>query len=287
MFKSIDWTGYVFISFFAVPFFVFNILPIFFGTYVSFNEWGIFGDPEWVGLDNYRKILTDRYAHLAFKNVLFYVVFIVPTVTVLGFIFALFVNQGWPLSSISRTIFFSPYAVAASVVGIVWIWILDTQNGLLNNYLELIGIKYIPWITSTDWVLYGISITSIWWDLGLAFIIFLAGLQDVPKDLIEAAKLDGANRFQRLWNVIIPVMRPVISLVLTLQLISTLRIFSQIYVMTLGGPAGASSSPIYHIYTTAVNQQLFGYASAASIVLFFFILVLTLIMRFFIKEAAL
>ena len=76
MFKSIDWTGYVFISFFAVPFFVFNILPIFFGTYVSFNEWGIFGDPEWVGLDNYRNILTDRYAHLAFKNVLFYVLFI-------------------------------------------------------------------------------------------------------------------------------------------------------------------------------------------------------------------
>ena len=248
MFKSIDWTGYVFISFFAVPFFVFNILPIFFGTYVSFNEWGIFGDPEWVGLDNYRNILTDRYAHLAFKNVLFYVLFIVPTVVVLGFIFALFVNQGWPLSSISRTIFFSPYAVAASVVGIVWIWILDTQNGLLNNYLELIGIKYIPWITSTDWVLYGISITSIWWDLGLAFIIFLAGLQDIPKDLTEAAKIDGANRFQRLWNIIIPVMRPVISLVLTLQLISTLRIFSQVYVMTLGGPAGASSSPIYYIY---------------------------------------
>ena len=284
MFKSLDWTGYFFISFFTIPFFIFNILPIGFGFYVSFNEWGIFGSPDWVGLENYFNIFKDRYAHLAFKNVLLYALIIVPTVTILGFFAAMFVNQGWPLSAMGRTIFFSPYAVAASVIGLIWVWLLDTQYGLINQYLNILGIDNIPWITSYEWSLIGVSIASIWWDLGLAFILFLAGLQDVPKDLIEAAKIDGANRFQRLIKIIVPIMRPVISMVLTLQLIATLRIFSQIMVMTYGGPAGGSSSPIFYIYTAAIEHQLFGYSSAASILLFLFILILTFILRFLIRE---
>ena len=286
MFKSIDWSGYVFISFFTIPFLIFNILPIIFGIYVSFNEWGIFGDPDWIGLENYINIFKDRYAYLAFKNVILYALIIVPTVTILGFIAALFVNQGWPLSAMGRTIFFSPYAVAASVIGLIWVWLLDTQYGLINQYLNIIGIDNIPWITSYEWALIGVSIASIWWDLGLAFILFLAGLQDLPKDLIEASKIDGANRFQRLCKIIIPLMRPIINMVLTLQLIATLRIFSQILVMTYGGPAGGSSSPIFYIYSTAIERQLFGYSSAISMILFVFILILTLFMRFILRERA-
>ena len=284
MYKSIDWTGYAFISFFSIPFIIFNISPIIFGAYVSFNKWGIFGSPDWIGLENYINFFNDGYAYLAFTNVVLYAVIIVPSVTILGFIAALFVNKGWPLSAMGRTIFFSPYAVAASVVGLIWVWLLDTQYGLINQYLNFIGINNIPWVTSYEWALIGVSIASIWWDLGLAFILFLAGLQDVPKDLIEAAKIDGANRFQRLFNVTIPIMRPVISMVITLQLIATLRIFSQILVMTYGGPAGGSSSPIFYIYTSAIENQLFGYSSAVSMILFIFILILTLIMRFIIRE---
>jgi ABC-type sugar transport system permease subunit len=204
----------------------------------------------------------------------------------LGFMAALFVNQGWPLSAMGRTIFFSPYAVAASVIGLIWVWLLDTQYGLINQYLNIIGIDNIPWITSYEWAFIGVSIASIWWDLGLAFILFLAGLQDISKDLIEAAKIDGANRLQRLVKIIIPLMRPIINMVLTLQLIATLRIFSQILVMTYGGPAGGSSSPIFYIYSTAIERQLFGYSSAVSMILFVFILILTLFMRMFLKERA-
>ena len=286
MFKSIDWSGYVFISFFTIPFLIFNILPIIFGIYVSFNEWGIFGDPDWIGLENYINIFKDRYAYLAFKNVILYALVIVPTVTILGFIAALFVNQGWPLSAMGRTIFFFFFAVAAAVIGLIWVWLLDTQYGLINQYLNIIGIDNIPWITSYEWALIGVSIASIWWDLGLAFILFLAGLQDLPKDLIEASKIDGANRFQRLCKIIIPLMRPIINMVLTLQLIATLRIFSQILVMTYGGPAGGSSSPIFYIYSTAIERQLFGYSSAISMILFVFILILTLFMRFILRERA-
>ena len=284
MIKKIDWVGYFFISIFGIPFLLFNIFPILFGAYISFNEWGIFGEPDWIGLENYTNLFVDKYAYIAFKNVVLYAFIIVPSVTILGFFAALFVNNGWVLSGLSRTFFFSPYAVAASVVGLIWVWLLDTQYGLINKYLNFLGIENVPWLTSTNWVLIGVSIASIWWDLGLAFILFLAGLQDIPKDLIDSSKTDGANPLQRLIYVVVPYMRPVISMVITLQLIATLRIFSQILVMTSGGPAGASSSPIFYIYTTAIENQLFGYSSAVSIVLFLFILTLTALMRFAIRE---
>lgn len=282
--KPIDWVGYVFIAFFALPFLLFNIAPIFFGTYVAFTEWSILGAPHWIGLENFQAAFADEWVAVAFKNVLFYGLIIVPGVTVLGLICALFVNQRWPLSALARTFFFAPYVVSATVIGLIWVWILDTQFGLVNQYLGMVGIGPVPWLTSTDWSLVGVSIASIWWDMGLAFVLFLAALQDIPTDLTEAALVDGANRYQRFWFVILPHLRAVISMVITLQMISTMRIFSQVYVMTNGGPAGSSSSPIHYIYTTAIVQQLFGYASAVSMMLFVLILAVTAAQRFLIRE---
>ena len=134
------------------------------------------------------------------------------------------------------------------------------------------------------WSLVGVSIASIWWDLGLAFILFLAALQDLPRDLYDAADVDGASGWQKLRLITLPQMKPVISMVVTLQLISTLRIFSQIYVMTDGGPASSSSSVIFYIYTMAIRRGLFGYAAAISMMLFAVILVVTLIQRQLIRE---
>lgn len=282
--QPLDWVGYLFVAFFAVPFLLFNIMPVLFGGYVAFTEWSIIGAPRWAGLENFQDAFADEWVILAFKNVLLYGLIIVPGVTVLGLTFALFVNQGYPLSGLARTLFFAPNVVSATVIGLVWVWLLDTQFGLINQYLGFIGIDAIPWLTSTDWSLVGVSIASIWWDLGLAFVLFLAALQDIPRDLTEAAKVDGANRLQRLWFVILPHMRPVISMVITLQLISTLRIFSQVYVMTNGGPAGSSSSPIFYIYSVAIVRSLFGYASAIGMMLFVVILAVTLVQRLALRE---
>ncbi len=281
----IDWIGYVFIAFFALPFLLFNVAPVFFGTYVAFTEWRIIGTPEWIGLENFREAFDDEWVWLAFRNVVLYAVIIVPGVTILGLGFALFVNQGYPLSGLARTLFFAPNVVSATVIGLVWVWILDTQFGLLNNVLGSVGISPVPWLTSADWSLVGVSIASIWWDLGLAFVLLLAALQDIPRDLVEAAKVDGAGPFSRLWHVILPQLRPVLSMVITLQLISTLRIFSQVYVMTNGGPAGSSSSPIHYMYTVAIVRNLYGYASALAIMLFVVILLVTVVQRFLLKEA--
>ncbi|MCY3875421.1 MAG: sugar ABC transporter permease [Rhodobacteraceae bacterium] len=280
----IDWIGYLFVACFAVPFLVFNVGPVIFGTYVAFTEWSIIGTPRWVGLENFREGFSDEWVWVAFRNVFFYALIIVPGVTVLGLTFALFVNRSYPLAGLARTLFFAPHVVSATVIGLVWVWILDTQFGLVNNLLGTIGIRNIPWLTSTDWALIGVSIASIWWDLGLAFVLLLAALQDIPRDLTEAATVDGAGPFNRLRFVILPHLRPVLSMVITLQLISTLRIFSQVYVMTNGGPAGASSSPIYYIYSVAIVRNLYGYASALAISLFVVILLATIVQRFLIRE---
>ena len=271
--RRIDWVGYVFIAFFTVPFLIFNVGPVLFGVYVGFTEWGIMGPPQWVGLGNFKDAFDDEWVRIAFVNTLLYGLIIVPGVVILGLIFALFVNQGWPLSALARTILFTPNVVSATVIGLVWVWVLDTQFGVLNHYLGFLGIPQIPWLTSVHWSLIGVSIASIWWDMGLAFVLFLAALQDVPLDLYEAADIDGASPLSKLRYVTLPHIRPTISMVVTLQLISTMRIFSQVYVMTNGGPAGGSLSVIYYVYQTAIVRNLFGYASAVSILLFLAILV--------------
>jgi multiple sugar transport system permease protein len=282
--QRIDWIGYVFVATFALPFLLFNLLPVFFGAYVAFTEWNIFGPPEWVGTQNFTDAWNDEWVWIAFQNVFVYALTIVPSVTILALFFALYVNRGYPLAGLARTLFFSPNVVSATVIGLVWVWILDTNYGLINHYLGYAGIGPISWLTSTTWSKFGVSIASVWWDLGLAFVLILAALQDIPRDLLEAARVDGAGPFNRLRFVILPNLRPVLSMVVTLQLIATLRIFSQIYVMTNGAPAGSSSSPILYIYQTAITRNLYGYASALSVVLFVVILAITLMQRTIFRE---
>jgi multiple sugar transport system permease protein len=283
---EIDRAGYMLVAFFAVPFFIFNILPVLFGFYVAFTRWSIVGAPRWEGPNNFIRAFHDQWVGVAFTNIFFYGAIIVPSVTGLGLLFALFVNRRYPLSSLARTLFFAPTVVSATVIGLVWVWLLDTRFGLINHYLSYLGVENIPWLTSTQWSLAGVSIASIWWDLGLAFVLFLAALQDIPGEIVDAARVDGAGRWQRFRHVILPHLRPVVSMVVTLQLIATLRIFSQVYVMTNGGPAGSSSSPIHYIYQQAIVRNLFGYASAIALLLFALILAVTAVQRLLLRERA-
>ena len=138
--REIDKAGYVLVAFFAIPFFLFNIMPVLFGFYVAFTRWSIVGSPKWEGLKNFTRAFNDQWVAVAFKNILLYGLIIVPCVTVLGLIFALFVNKRYPLSGLARTLFFAPTVVSATVIGLVWVWLLDTQFGLINHYLSFIGI---------------------------------------------------------------------------------------------------------------------------------------------------
>lgn len=278
--RPIDWSGYAFIAPFFVPFFIFTVGAILFGIYVSFTDWRIVGQPQWIGLKNFNDAFADPLVTKAFLNTLRYGLVIVPSVTILGFIFALFVNQKWPGYIFARFAFYAPNVVSATVIGLVWVWMLDTQYGIVNQYL---GIT-IPWLTSTQWAYLGVSLASVWWDLGLAFVLFLAGLQEIDSEVREAAVVDGANRLEVLWHIVLPMMRPTISMVITLQMISSLRIFSQVLVMTNGNPASASTSVIHYIYTFGIQKYKLGYSSAVSLMLFGVILLVTFIQLRLVKE---
>lgn len=275
--ERIDWSAYLFILPFFLPFLIFTLAAIIFGGYVSFTEWGVIGNPEWVGLDNFRRALEDPFVPKVWGNTLKYGLIVVPATTIVALLFALFVNQRWWGATIARTVFYAPNVVAVTVIGLVWVWLLDTQFGLINNYLGYVGIGPVPWLTNPAWVLVGIALASIWWDAGFSMVIFLAGLQDIPRELREAAQVDGAGRWQVFRHITLPLLRPSVSLVVTLLIIGTLRVFSQIYIMTNGGPANASSSVILYIYQVGFRKYELGYAAALSLMLFATILVVTVV----------
>ncbi|MDW8371104.1 MAG: sugar ABC transporter permease [Geminicoccaceae bacterium] len=280
------WAGWFLVAFFTLPFLLFNLAPLLFGIVLAFTEWGIIGDPVWVGTANFERALADPWVANAFLNTVWYAAIIVPGVVVLGLLTALLVDRRWPLAGLARTFFFTPNVVPATVIGLVWVWLLDTRFGLVNQYLGLFGIAPVPWLTSGDWSLIGVALASIWWDLGLAFILFLAALQDVPEELHEAAAIDGAGPLRRFWHVTLPHLRPTLSMVVTLQVIASMRIFSQVYVMTNGAPHGSSQSVIHYIYQTAIVQFRLGYASAVSVLLFLAILAITILHRLLLAERA-
>lgn len=275
--RRTEWSAYLFVSFFTVPFFLFNVLPVLFGFFVAFTDWAIIGTPHWTGTRNLERAFGDSLLWTAFWNTFRYAIVVVPSVVVLGYAAALYVNQKLPLAGLARTLFFAPNVVAATVVGLVWVAVLDTHYGALNGLLGLFGLGEVPWLTSTRWAWVGVSLASVWWDLGLAFVLFLAALQDVPRDQLEAATIDGARWHQRLRHITIPHTWPTITMVATLQLIATLRIFSQVYLMTAGGPAGSTMSVIQYVYNAAVVRTLMGYASAVSMLLFIVIAVVSVL----------
>lgn len=275
--QRIDWSAYVFVLPFLLSSMIFLVAPIFFGGYVSLTEWGIVGEPKWVGLDNFARALADPWVPKIWGNTLKYGLIVVPGVTVLGLMFALYVNQQRPGHTFARTAFYAPHVVSVTVIGLVWVWMLDTQYGLVNQYLGGFGVPNIPWLTNPSWVLFGVGMAAIWWEVGFCMVILLAGLQDIPRELREAAAVDGANGWTTFWRIVLPLLRPALSLVITIEVIATLRVFSLVYVMTNGGPAGASATVISYVFEMGWTKYQLGYAAALSMMLFATILVVTLV----------
>jgi multiple sugar transport system permease protein len=275
--QRIDWSAYLFVLPFFLPFVVVTLGAALFGMYVSFTDWGIIGAPHWVGLKNYYRAVADPWVWKTWSNTLRYGGLVVPATTLTALAMALFVNQRWRGFTFARAAFYAPNVVAVTVIGLVWVWMLDTQYGLVNQYLGRFGVPDIPWLTNPRWALYGIGIASVWWDAGFSMVVLLAGLQDIPAELRESASIDGANRLQTLAHVTLPLLRPALSLVVTLLIIGTLRVFSQIYIMTNGGPAGASASVIHYVYEIGFSKYQLGYAGAISVMLFVTILIVTVI----------
>jgi multiple sugar transport system permease protein len=272
--------GYAFMLPFMLPFILFNLAPLVFGVIVAFTNWSIIGAPKFVGLANFKQAFADPLVLQSFVNTFKYVAVVVPAVTVLAFVFAMYVNQGWPGHTFARMAFYASNVVSAPVIGLVWTWMLNGQNGIIDHYLHL----QITWLTSTTWAWVGICIATVWWDSGLIFILFLAGLQEIGPEILDAARIDGANWWRSLTRIYIPMLRRTIVLAVTLELISTFQIFSQVNVMTAGGPANSTASVMQYLYTNGVTRQELGYASALGMMLFVLIVVVALVFRRFMPE---
>jgi len=272
-------TAYLFLLPYLAIFILFLLLPAIAGFAISFTDWRILGEPNWVGLDNFATMFEDKMFWQAFRNTLAFTAMTVPPLVIGGLGLAILLNQKLRGRIIARTVAFIPYAIMVTVVGVLWRWIYDQNFGLLNFYLSLISpsLRSTPWLTSIANALPAVAITTAWWQVGTNMIIYLAGLQEIPQELYEAARVDGANPIQQFFYITFPGLYLMHIFVIPMSVISSLRVFGQVMVMTNGGPIGSTYTLVQHLYSRGWINQFMGQASAVGVFLFAITLLFTLL----------
>ncbi|AZH27633.1 MULTISPECIES: sugar ABC transporter permease [unclassified Paenibacillus] len=268
--------GYLFIGPQFLGLLCFSLLPLLYAFYLSFVNWDGFGVPLFVGLDNFKGQLSDPDFWKALINTVYYMVLVIPVGIVLALLVAIVLNKVKG-REIYRLFFFMPVVTSSVSVGVIWMWILNGEFGILNHLLRTIGIVGPMWLTDTHWVIPSIALLSIWLGLGYNMVIFLAGLQGISKSYYEAAEIDGASKFQQLRYITLPLLSPTTFFVTIMMVISSFQVFDQAFVMTNGGPAKASYTLVYHIYDQAFIDFTMGESAAAAMILFVIILIFTLL----------
>lgn len=253
----------------------FSIGPMVGTVWVSLQDWNLIRDAEFIGVDNYRELWNDDKFRRALTNTLYYLVGYLPLVLVGGLGLALLVNSKLKGVALFRALYFLPVVTSWVVVALLWKWLLNPSDGLVNWALGLVGIDGPGWWTSRTWAMPSVILASAWKDLGFVMIILLAGLQSIDERLYEAARIDGAGAWQRLRWITIPMLTPSIFFVTVISLINGFQVFDQVWVMTDGGPAGSSTVVVEQIVKNTFTFGRAGYASAMSVVLFVIILVVT------------
>lgn len=269
--------GILFTSPWLVGFSIFVIYPILASFYYSFCNYSVLQPPRFIGLLNYKDLFTDPIFWKSLWNTSYFVIFMIPLGFVTSFSLAMLLNTKVRGMAFYRMIFFIPSLVPTVAGSILWMWIFNGEYGLLNNFLMKIGIPNPPnWLMDIRFAKPAIIIMSLW-GLGNMIVIYLAGLQEVPVSLIEAADLDGASWFDKLWNITIPMVSPVIYFNVIMAIIGSFQIFSQAYIMTGGGPERSTTFYALYLYQTAFEDFRMGYASAMAWILFVIVLVLTIL----------
>lgn len=283
------WTPYLFIAPMLLGLLVFRIGPIIASVFISFTEWNIISDPVWVGPRNYAELFTDDTFWRVFSNTIYFVLFYVPFSMALGLVMALLVNQKLKGIAFFRGLYFMPYITSMVAVAIAWNWIFSRRYGLLNWVLNQTlgetGMQFVfatdrvppAWLSDYPFVLASIIIVSVWKTVGFQMMVFLAGLQGIPKTFIEAARIDGANRWQIFWRVTLPLLSPVTFFVLIISIIDAFKTFEVTFTMTQGGRLSSGSTLAYDIYQNAFQYNRMGYGSAMALVLVALISVLTIV----------
>ncbi len=303
--------GWLFIAPAMLVVVVFVVAPIFYAAWVSLHAWdtiGTFGEANvrpFIGLDNYRELFDSPDFYVALRNTIWYTLGVVPIQTALGLVLAVLANRKLRGIGFFRTAFYFPSISSSVVIAVIFIW-LYSGNGLINTILRNIGItpprpvwlanpngvfeqilgsfgvdNVSVWLAGPSIAMASIMLQNIWTSLGGTMVVYLAGLQNVPAEVYEAAQLDGASRWRVFRDITIPLLKPITYFVLTIGMIGCFQVFDQIYIMSEGGPAKTTTTLAYLVYTQAFQGLRLGYASAIAIVLFFIILAVYLVQRRF------
>lgn len=261
----------------AIPLLCFTVLPVFTAGWISLHRWDLISPMEWAGLGNYGRLLTTPETGRAFLHTLLYLLGYLPLTFCCALAVALMLNRRFRARGTFRAIYFLPVITSWVVVALVWQWLLNPSNGAVNEALGFLGLPQPGWWTDPDWAMPSIILASAWKDVGFNMIILLAGLQGIPKECYEAAAIDGAGPWRRLRSITLPLLTPSIFFVVVISVINGFQVFDQMYQMTGGGPDGATSTVVLHIYDLTFRYGRAGEASALSLLLFLVILAVTAI----------
>jgi multiple sugar transport system permease protein len=267
--------GYLFLLPNFLGFLVFSLIPIAASFALTLTEWDLIGERRFVGLANFQKLLTDDLFWQSARNTVYYTLAAVPAGVFIAFWLALLLNRKMRGVVFFRTVFFLPHVTLTVAIALVWAWIYNPELGLLNYGLALLGIDGPRWLQSTTWAMPAVVIMSNWKGIGYAMLVFLAGLQAIPQDLIEAATVDGASWLQRLRHIVVPLLAPTTFFILVTSFIGAMQAFDQFYVMTQGGPAFTTTTLVMYVFQNGFEWFQMGYAATVAVALFASIFAIT------------
>ncbi|WP_204343692.1 carbohydrate ABC transporter permease [Paenibacillus elgii] len=278
--------GYSFVLPAVILLIVFLLLPFVFAVIFGFTKFNLLRPDkiQFIGLDNYITLFKDKLFYKSLFNTLYFSVIVVPVQSAVALALALLVNNQLKMRNVFRIAYFSPVITSMTVIAILWIYLYNPNEGLVNSALHLFGIPNQPFLRSAGQAMNSIIFMSVWQAAGYQMMIFLAGLQSIPKDLYEASAIDGANKFQQLKFITIPSLYNVIVFVLTITTIQAVKLFTQPYIMTNGGPENSTRTLALLIYQQGFQFRNAGYASAVSVIFFAIVVVISFSMKKFLKD---
>lgn len=274
-------SGYALTAPYAVFFGLFVAYPLIFSFVLVFHHWSIVGPMEWVGLGNFQELMGDNLFWKAIGNTLYFLVIHVPLQIAIALVLASVLNSKIPARGAFRAAFFLPVVVSGVAVTVLWRQLFATDLGILNQLLQTIGIAKIPWLTNPHWAMPSIAVMATWKNVGLYVVLFLAGLQGVPRHLYEAADIDGANTVQKFFYITVPAINPVMVMVLILSTLNGFSLFIEPYVLTGGGPVNSTLSSVLYVYRQAFQFFRMGYAATIGFAVAAIVMVVILLQRKF------
>ncbi|WP_245701325.1 carbohydrate ABC transporter permease [Sanguibacter gelidistatuariae] len=254
-------------------------LPVIATFVLSFTNYNVFDAPRWIGFENYIEVWNDPTFRKATWNTVVYTFWTVPVSMAIAVVIAVMLNQKMRFQTWYRAAFFLPQVTATVAIAMVWLWIFNPQQGLLNAALSVVGIPGKSWLADPDWALWAVILVGVWQGIGMKMLIYIAALQNIDESLYEAASIDGASSIRKFFSITLPMLKPATFFVFVISVIGAFQVFDQVYVLTDGGPANATTMMTYEVYRSAFQNFRMGMASAQSVFLFAFLLVMTLASR--------